>query len=215
MIHFSNSTHESQVQFYAPLPTLHTSPPQKVLIMPKRYSIPAITLHWLMAILILGTLGVGLTFEDMPFSKDKLILINWHKWAGITVLWLTAVRLSLRLITKTPAPLESLTSWEKKLSIGAHHALYLLMFAIPLSGWIMSSAKGYPVVYFGLVQLPDLIGKQSHDVAETLEEIHGLFADGFLVLLGLHVIGALKHQWLDKKPIFYRMGIGKPPKDLP
>lgn len=182
--------------------------------MPKRYSIPAITLHWLMAILILGTLGVGLTFEDMPFSKDKLILINWHKWAGITVLWLTALRLSLRLVNKPPAPLDSLTTWEKKLSIGAHHALYLLMFAIPLSGWIMSSAKGYPVVYFGLVQLPDLIGKQSHDVAETLEEIHGLFADGFLVLLGLHIIGALKHQWLDKKPIFYRMGLGKPPKDL-
>lgn len=212
--------------------------------MPKRYSMPAITLHWLMAILILGTLGVGLTFEDMPFSKDKLILINWHKWAGITVLWLTAVRLSLRLITKTPPPLESLTTWEKKLSIGAHHALYLLMFSIPLSGWIMSSAKGYPVVYFGVITLPNLIGKHPESIAElvfgypnwlsplmafiatklgiasmqvteALENLHSALADGFLVLLGLHVIGALKHQWLDKKPIFYRMGIGKPPKDIP
>lgn len=183
--------------------------------MPNRYTKLSILLHWFMAILLIATLGIGLTLEDMPFSPQKIQTINWHKWAGITVLWLTAIRLAWRISHPTPATLDSLLSWEKKLSTAAHHLLYLLMFAIPLSGWLMSSAKGFPVVYFQILPLPDLIGKQSHDVAETLEELHGLLANGFVVLLALHVAGALKHQWLDKKPILFRMGIGKPPKDLP
>ena len=181
--------------------------------MQHRYSIPAILLHWMIAVLMLATLGVGLTFEDMPFSMAKLQLINYHKWAGVTVLLLAGLRLAWRLIRRPPPPLASLEAWEEKLSQLAHLALYLLMFAIPLSGWIMSSAKGYPVVYLGVIPLPDLIPKQPKEVAEQLKEVHELLAWGFIGLLGLHIAGALKHQWLDKKPILYRMGLGRIPKE--
>lgn len=181
--------------------------------MSTRYTPPAIVLHWLLAILILATLGIGLTFEDMPLSPSKIQLLNWHKWAGISVLWLTGLRLAWRLTHQPPTPLPSLKSWEQKLSSAVHHILYLLMFAIPLTGWIMSSAKGYPVVYFGIIPLPDLIGKQTKDVVEILEELHGLLADGILVLIILHVAGAVKHQWVDKNPILYRMGLGRSPKE--
>lgn len=183
--------------------------------MPHRYSIPAIILHWLIAILMLATLGVGLTFEGMPLSLAKLQLINYHKWAGVTVLLLAGLRLAWRLVRQPPAALASLAPWEHRLSQAAHLLLYLLMFAIPLSGWLMSSAKGYPVVYFGVLPLPDLIAKQPQETAALLKEVHEVLAWVFVALLGLHVAGALKHQWLDRKPILYRMGLGPAPKELP
>lgn len=181
--------------------------------MPSRYSLPAIALHWLIAVLMLATLGLGLTFEGMRFSPSKIQLINYHKWAGVTLFLLASLRLAWRLIRRPPPALPGLLPWELRLSHAVHIALYALMFIIPLSGWIMSSAKGFPIVYFGQIQLPDLIGKQTKETAEWLKEIHRLLAYGFLALLAMHVAGALKHQWLDKKPILYRMGLGRIPKE--
>lgn len=181
--------------------------------MSQRYSHPAMLLHWLMAVLMLATLGVGLTFEDMPFSRAKLELINYHKWAGITVLLLAALRLAWRLVRRPPPALPSLNRWEHTLSAVVHWALYGIMFLLPLSGWIMSSAKGFSVHYFGVIALPDLIAKQPKEVAEQLVELHELIAYAFIALFILHLLGAIKHQWIDKKPILYRMGLGRIPKE--
>lgn len=176
-----------------------------------RYSMPAIILHWLMAVLMILTLGAGLRLDDMPLSLAKLQLINYHKWAGVTVLLLAALRLVWRLYRQPPSPLPGLAPHERWLSAAVHWGLYLLMFALPLTGWLMSSAKGFPVMYFGVLPLPDLVGKD-RELAEMLGGIHFALAMSFIVLLLLHLAGAFKHQWLDGKPILYRMGAGRAPQ---
>lgn len=177
-----------------------------------RYSLPAIILHWLVALLMIANLGIGLRLEDMPFSMAKLQQINYHKWIGITVLLLAALRLIWRVLRRPPPPLPDLAPHERIASAAVHHLLYLLMFALPIGGWLMSSAKGFPVVYFGIVPLPDLVSKNK-EVADLLGSVHALMGWALLFLLLLHIAGALKHQWLDKKPILYRMGLGRAPKD--
>lgn len=169
-----------------------------------RYTKTAMFLHWFIAILILAALFLGLSLEDMALSPAKIARINYHKWLGISVLWLAAVRLYWRLTHPAPAMPESMKSLEKKAAHFGHLALYFFMFAIPLSGWLMSSAKGYPVVYLGLVQLPDLVPK-SNDLADIFKEMHELLAWSMVALLIGHVLAALKHQFIDKTPIFARI----------
>jgi cytochrome b561 len=93
----------------------------------------------------------------MPLSPAKFKYIAWHKWAGITVLALVAVRLLVRVLKRPPELPAHMNGSERLLAHGGHLALYLLMFAVPLTGWLMSSAYGFPVVLFKLVQLPDLV----------------------------------------------------------
>ncbi|MCC4118929.1 cytochrome b/b6 domain-containing protein, partial [Aromatoleum toluclasticum] len=89
----------------------------------------------------------------------KLQLISWHKWIGFTVLLLFIPRLVLRLTKPVPAPVGTMPGWQRAVASITHAVLYALIIAVPLSGWRMSSAKGFPVVYLGLVPLPDLVGK--------------------------------------------------------
>ena len=96
---------------------------------------------------------------------------------------------------------------------GAVHALiYLLLIGLPLLGWAGSSAAGYPVVYLGLIKLPNLLAR-NQELAELLFSLHSLLGFTLMGAIGLHVLGALKHELLDKLPILYRMGIGPIPKD--
>ncbi|AMC33415.1 cytochrome b [Janthinobacterium sp. B9-8] len=163
-----------------------------------------ILLHWLVALLICTAFGLAWTMEEMPLSPAKFKVISWHKWAGITVLGLVAIRLIWLKVKGAPSADPSLPAWQSKLSTGVHHLLYLLMFAMPLSGWLMSSAKGFPVVYLGLWQMPDLIAKNA-ELADLFANSHGLFATALLVLIGLHAAAALKHHFIDKDAILARM----------
>ncbi|AZN36655.1 cytochrome b [Iodobacter ciconiae] len=169
-----------------------------------QYDSVQILLHWLMALLICAAFGLAWTMEDMPLSPAKFKMISWHKWAGITVLGLVAIRLIWLKIKGAPAADPGLPAWQSRLSIGVHHLLYLLMFAMPISGWLMSSAKGFPVVYLGLWKLPDLIAKNPEQ-ADFFGNSHGLFATALLILIGLHAAAALKHHFIDKDTILARM----------
>lgn len=168
-----------------------------------RYTKVAIALHWLIAGLILFTFPLGLYMADLPLSPQKLKFFSWHKWAGVTVFMLVMLRIIWRVGHTPPAPV-SMPRWQARAADAVHYLLYALMVAIPLSGWLMSSAKGFQTVWFGVVPLPDLIDKNK-DMGEVLEEVHELLNYTMLSLFVLHVAAALKHQFVDKDGLMSRM----------
>ena len=127
----------------------------------QRYSTVAIVLHWLLALFLLGMLAMGTYMADLPFSPWRLKLYNWHKWAGVTILVLSVLRLVWRLTHRPPAlpvAIESaMPSWQLKAYHATHVALYALFFIVPLVGWAYSSAAGFPIVLFGVLPLPDFV----------------------------------------------------------
>lgn len=169
-----------------------------------RYTRPAIAFHWLLALLITGSFVFGLYMVDLPFSPARLKQYNWHKWAGITILTLSALRLLWRLAHRPPALDSTTPVWQARASQAAHAFLYALFFAAPLAGWAYSSAAGFPVVYFGLFQLPDLVSR-SPELAETLKLVHQILTYSLAALVVLHVAAALKHQWIDRDRLLARM----------
>ena len=155
-----------------------------------RYSLPAIALHWLLALMILGTLAFGAYMTDLPFSPQRLKLYNWHKWLGVVILLLSAARLLWRLTHRPPADLPA-ARWQTTAAHAAHHTLYLLFFAVPLVGWAYSSAAGFPIVLFGALPLPDFV-PVDRGLAETIKPWHGWLAYGLSAVIVLHVAAALK-----------------------
>ena len=169
----------------------------------RRYGAVAIAFHWLLALAIIGAFGVGLYMSDLPFSPFRLKLFNWHKWAGVTILALSALRLLWRLTHRPPADVP-MPVWQAKLAHLTHFLLYALFFAVPLAGWAYSSAAGFPIVWFGVLPLPDFVPKDKA-LAETLKELHGLLAYGMAALVLAHIAGALKHHLIDKDGLLLRM----------
>lgn len=172
-----------------------------------RYTSTAIVLHWLVALLIFAGFPLGLYMVDLPLSPDKLKLYSYHKWIGITVLLLAAVRLGWRL-THTPPPLPaSVAVWQRRASAVVHGLLYLLVIVIPISGWLMSSAKGFQTVWFGVLPLPDLLEKD-RELGELLAAVHRTLNFTLLGLVVLHVGAALQHHFIERQPFLQRMGWG-------
>jgi cytochrome b561 len=175
----------------------------------QRYTTTAIVLHWLIAILIIGAFTLGLVMTDIPgISPAKLRYFSWHKWAGVTVLLLACLRLLWRLKNRPPAFPDAMPAWQRRAAHGLHHLLYLFIFAVPLSGYCYTLAAGFPVVYFGLFQLPVFIAKNPA-LAETLKPIHYWLNMSMAALVVLHVLAALKHQFLDRDDTLRRMLPGR------
>lgn len=170
----------------------------------ERYGFVAITLHWLMALLILGAILLGLYMVDLDLSPRKLKLYSWHKWVGVTVFLLAVIRTFWRLTHLAPPLPAHMPRWQHAASQGTHLAIYVLLFAIPLSGWLMSSAFGFQVIYFGVLPIPDLLTKNK-ELAEQLKELHELLNISLWVLLLLHVAAALKHHLIDRDTVLHRM----------
>ncbi|MDY7538837.1 cytochrome b [Undibacterium sp. RTI2.1] len=174
----------------------------------QRYSRPSILLHWLVAILIIAAFILGNVMADMSFSPTKLKYFSWHKWLGVTILGLVATRLLTRLFSTVPAYPDSMPGWQKKSASALHGLLYILMFAIPLSGYFYTSAAGYPVVYLGLIQLPTIIGPNA-ELKPILKDLHEILTKILFVVFCLHVAAAFKHLIINKDGIFQRMLPGK------
>jgi len=177
-----------------------------------RYSTVAIVLHWVLALAIIGNLGVGLYMADLPFSPLRIKLINWHKWAGISILVLSAVRLLWRLSHRPPPlaqrVLDVMPEWQRGAHHGTHLALYILFFAVPLFGWTYSSAVGLQIVWFGVLPLPDLFPLNKEFGNLVLKPLHNASAYMLAGLVVLHVAAALKHQIVDKDGLLLRMWPG-------
>ncbi|MFN6997757.1 MAG: cytochrome b [Aquincola tertiaricarbonis] len=172
-----------------------------------RYTAPAMLLHWLLALLILGSLVVGYAMTGMPFSPQRLKLYNWHKWAGVVILALSALRLLWRL-THRPPPDLPMPRWQQRAAHATHQLLYLLFFAVPLVGWAYSSAAGFPIVVFGLLPLPDFVPVDKA-LAAAIKPWHAWLAYTLAALVLLHVAGALKHHFIDRDGLLRRMLPGR------
>lgn len=172
--------------------------------MPSAYTRTAIALHWLVAVLILAALPLGLTMTEMPLSPQKLKFYSWHKWLGVTVFLLVLLRLVWRATHRPPPLPASLPAWQRQAASATHWLLYALMLTIPLSGWLMSSAKGFQTVYLGLIPIPDLLAKDEA-LGEILATVHAVLAYSLMALLTVHVAAAVKHHWVDRDEVLGRM----------
>ncbi|TDR32833.1 cytochrome b [Hydromonas duriensis] len=165
-----------------------------------KYPMSVKLFHSLIALLMIATLVVGWQLEDNEG------LMGLHKSLGIAVLLLGVLRLINRIRAKDRIPasvntIGSLKYWVEK---AVHGLLYLTMFGLPVVGWLTSNAFGYPASFFGLFNLPTLIGKNI-DLAEQLGSLHGFGADVFVGLLAVHILGALVHLLMNKENVFKRM----------
>ncbi|MCW3480642.1 cytochrome b [Neisseriaceae bacterium JH1-16] len=169
-----------------------------------RYSPPAIAMHWLAALLIVGLFALGLYLGGLPLSPSKFKLIAWHKWLGILVLALTALRLGYRFAKGAPPLPAHLQGLMRTAAHAGHSLLYLLMLAIPLTGWLMSSAYGFPVVLFKLWTLPDLVGR-NEALGDLLMTVHSWLNWTLAACVVGHLAAAVKHHFVDRDGTLWRM----------
>lgn len=171
---------------------------------PATYGNTARALHWLTALLVAGLYCVGYVMHNLEPSPLRLQLFSYHKWTGVTVFGLALLRLLWRGWSPPPPLPGHLRAWEKSLAEMTHRLLYLLLFLVPLSGWLMSSAKGFQTVYFGLLPIPDAVGKNPA-LGATLDEVHYALNSLLLIVVIGHVAAALKHHFLNRDEVLSRM----------
>ncbi len=170
----------------------------------ERWGSIAQLLHWLIVALIALQATLGLTGLLLPLGMQKLAVLARHKSIGITILGLAALRLLWRWLNPTPPLPSNLKPRERFLAHFTHAALYLLLFAMPLTGWMMSSARGFPVSWFNWVQLPDLVPK-SEMLYGAMVRTHAALAIALALIVALHIAGALKHHFVLKDDTLRRM----------
>ena len=170
-----------------------------------RFSRFSVLMHWLIALLIIAAFVLGTIMVDIQgLTPTKLKYFAWHKWLGVTVLALTAVRLLWRLAHPAPPYAELMPSWQHRASQLVHGLLYLLMFAVPLSGYFYSLAAGVPVVYLTVLPLPVLMDADPV-LKPILRELHETLDWILLGAVMLHVLAVLKHRFIDKDSVLSRM----------
>lgn len=169
------------------------------------YHVFSKVIHWVTALLILGLLFIGFYMSSLAFSEDKLSLYGWHKSFGLLVLMLAGVRVVWHVVKRKPAPLRTHKKWEHMIARLAHIFLYLALFIMPLSGWVMSSAGDFTVKFFGL-DVPDLTQK-NEALFQNSRQIHEILAYTLLLIVGLHMVGALKHHFIDRDRTLRRMTV--------
>lgn len=176
------------------------------------YSALAMFLHWLLALGLVGMFAVGLYMADLPFSPQRLKLYNWHKWAGVSILALSILRLVWRLVRRPPVLPQSIElampRWQLQAFHATHVAMYALFFIVPLVGWAYSSAAGFPIVVFGVLPLPDFV-PVSKELAALIKPWHQSTAFALAGLVLMHVAAAVKHQFIDKDKLINRMLPGR------
>ncbi len=179
---------------------------------PKRYHPVAVLLHWLLGLALVTMFVVGIYMTDLPFSPERLKLYNWHKWAGVSILLLSAARLAWRLVHRPPALpvaiVQRMPAWQAAAHHLTHVALYVLFFAVPLLGMAYSAAAGFPIVLFGVLPLPSLLAVDK-ELAELIKPLHAGAAWALAALVVLHVAAALKHHWVDRDGLLLRMMPGR------
>ncbi|HET9105842.1 MAG TPA: YceI family protein [Steroidobacteraceae bacterium] len=160
--------------------------------------------HWLIVALILVQAALGLIGLLLPLGVEKLAVLARHKSIGMTILGLAVLRLLWRWLNPTPPLPPNLKPYERWLAHFTHVSLYVLLFAMPLTGWIMSSARGFPVSWFDLFQLPDLVPKSSA-LYDAMVITHATLASALAVVVALHIAGAIKHHFVLKDDTLRRM----------
>jgi cytochrome b561 len=173
-------------------------------ISPLRYGVVAQTFHWVIAALIVTQFVLANLEDDLPIGAHKLALLARHKSFGMTVLMLAILRLLWRLKNPPPELPPGMTPLERRLARATHALFYVLLFAMPITGWMMSSAKNYSVSWFGWFTWPNLIGK-NETAFNVLHSTHEILSDVLFVVAILHILAALKHHFWNKDNVLLRM----------
>lgn len=160
--------------------------------------------HWLMAALIIFQIMLGVMAVTWPVSPTKLDLFVWHKSFGVLILTLAALRLLWRLANVTPALPEGMADWERLGARMSHFLLYLLMIALPITGWIINSAANIPFRIFWLVPLPPIVAPDKA-LADLFAWIHGGLALTLVLVVVVHVGAALRHHFIKHDKVLIRM----------
>ena len=189
------------------------------------YTKTAKVLHWLIAIGIFGMFALGWFMSELPKEAPKQMAydlfnlgvytwnlseeisprtfyFNLHKSIGVTIFALILIRILWRITHRPPALLASYKAWESKLASGAHHLLYLLMVALPVSGVIMATYSKYGIKWFGI---PFIKGLDNNPMRELFKEVHEIIGLIILLVIIVHIIGALKHKFIDNDDTLKRM----------
>jgi cytochrome b561 len=174
------------------------------------YGAVAKSVHWLMAFMLVGSFSLGFYMHDLAVSPLRLKLFSYHKWLGVLAFILVVLRLGWRWTHRPPALPAHMAPWEKRAAEITHRLLYLLLFAAPLSGWLMSSAKGFQTVLFGVLPIPDLLSKNP-PLGAALAEVHETLIWILLGVIVLHSLAALKHHFIDRDDVLSRMTPGVAP----
>jgi cytochrome b561 len=169
-----------------------------------RWGAVAQFLHWLIVALIILQVILASIAEDLPTGVQKIAMYARHKSVGITILVLAIVRLAWRWANPRPPLPDTLKPYERGLAGFTHAALYILLFAMPLTGWMMTSARGFPVSWFGFFQLPDFVPKDK-SLYEAMKQTHDTLALVLYAIVTLHVLAALKHHFVLKDNVLRRM----------
>ena len=170
----------------------------------KHYGIVAILFHWVMTILLIGLIILGLYMAELPIGIKKLQYFRWHKEYGILVLFLGSVRLAWRLLNPLPNLSGIIPPWQEFSARLVHRVFYIFILLMPISGWILTSAAGLPVSFFGLFVLPDLVAPDKA-LMETMIEIHEWMGFTFIALISIHTFAALVHHFYYKDDVLKRM----------
>jgi cytochrome b561 len=168
------------------------------------WGVIAKSFHWIIALLILGQLALGTVAEGYRLSPLKLDLFVWHKSIGVTILLLVILRVLWRLNNPPPAPPDGIPAWETTAARIGHALLYLLMFAVPLTGWLVSDATRIPFKAFWLVPMPDLIAAD-RDMSDLAAGVHGALTKLLLLVVVIHIAAALRHHFILHNKILTRM----------
>ena len=177
----------------------------------RHYGLVAIALHWAMALLLLMLVVLGLYMVQLPdvgYDEVKITLILVHKALGLIALAAVLLRLGWRVGNLLPELVAGLPQWQQVAARFVHLSLYALMLALPLTGWWMSSAGGYPVTFFGLFDLPD-IGPFNDYWFRLSIVIHRWLAYALIAVVALHAAAALRHHWVKKDDTLRRMLPGR------
>jgi cytochrome b561 len=174
---------------------------------PGRYGAVAIALHWIMALTLVALIAMGLYMVALPdtgFDKVKITLILYHKELGLAALVAATIRLAWRVRSDLPTLVNTLPYWQKVTARFVHLAFYGLMFALPITGLLMSSAAAIPVSAFGVVDVPDLVAP-SEDLFHRMIQVHRWLGYGLLVLIGVHAGAALMHHFIKRDDTLKKM----------
>lgn len=170
----------------------------------RQWGVVTKTLHWVIVVLIIVQYTLAEVADDLPLGLQKFTTLARHKSIGLTIFGLAVIRLLWRWTQATPPLPDTLKPWEKALATSTHFALYLLLFAMPITGWLMSSAANFPVSWFGVFTLPDLVAP-NRDLQDLLHEVHENLFRMLVALAVLHAAAALKHHFWLKDDVLKRM----------
>jgi cytochrome b561 len=170
----------------------------------RRYTPTAQTLHWLIALLIVVQFVLAKLAAHLPLGMRKLSLLAEHKSVGMTILVLAMIRLAWRLKHAPPPPPAQMRRAERRLATASHISFYVILFAMPLSGWLMSSAKNYSVSWFGVFAWPNLIAP-NEAAFNAFKSLHHLLSNLLIAIASLHILAAIKHHFWNKDDVLVRM----------